>query len=66
MPNPPEIMHAGDKAFYSPTMDRVTMPPRILFESAEEDWATLWHETAGHATAARITPLLSPLLLDGE
>jgi antirestriction protein ArdC len=50
MPNPPEIVHAGDKAFYSPITDRVTMPPRCLFESADEYWATLWHETAGHAT----------------
>jgi antirestriction protein ArdC len=50
MPNPPEIVHAGDKAFYSPATDRVTMPPRSLFESAEEYWATLWHECAGHAT----------------
>ena len=50
MPNPPEIVHAGDKAFYSPATDRVTLPPPSLFESAEEYWATLWHETAGHAT----------------
>jgi antirestriction protein ArdC len=50
MPNPPEIVHAGDKAFYSPVTDRVTMPPRGLFESAEEYWTTLWHECAGHAT----------------
>src|ERR1700741_4145720 len=26
------------------------MPPLSLFESAEEYWATLWHETACHAT----------------
>lgn len=50
MPNPPEIVHAGDQAFYSPVTDRVTMPPRGLFESAEEYWATLWHECGGHAT----------------
>ena len=50
MPNPPEIVHAGDKAFYSPLADRVTMPPRALFESAEEYWCTLWHEAGGHAT----------------
>ena len=50
MPNPPEIVHAGDKAFYSPLTDRVTLPPRSLFESAEEYWATLWHEAGGHAT----------------
>jgi antirestriction protein ArdC len=50
IPNPPEIVHAGDKAFYSPASDRVTMPPRSLFESAEEYWSTLWHECGGHAT----------------
>lgn len=50
MPNPPEIQHAGDKAFYSPATDRITLPPRGLFESAEEYWATLWHECGGHAT----------------
>jgi antirestriction protein ArdC len=30
MPYPPEIVHAGDKAFYSPATDRVMMPPRAL------------------------------------
>jgi antirestriction protein ArdC len=50
MPNPPEIVHAGDKAFYSPISDRVTMPPRGLFENAEEYWSTFWHECGGHAT----------------
>jgi antirestriction protein ArdC len=49
MPNPPEIVHAGDKAFYSPVADRITMPARGLFESVEEYWSTLWHEE-GHAT----------------
>jgi antirestriction protein ArdC len=44
MPNPPEIQHAGSKAFYSVASDRVTMPPRNLFESAEEFYATLDHE----------------------
>ena len=48
MPNPPEIVHAGDRAFYSPITDRITMPPRGLFENAEEYWSTLWHEE-GHA-----------------
>jgi antirestriction protein ArdC len=48
MPNPPQIVHAGDKAFYSPMTDRITMPPRGLFENAEEYWSTLWHEE-GHA-----------------
>jgi antirestriction protein ArdC len=36
MPNAPTIEHAGSKAFYSSTTDRVIMPPRNLFISAEE------------------------------
>ena len=51
MPNPPEIQFAGTKAFYSPTADRITLPPRELFSSAEELCATLNHEgshAAGH------------------
>jgi antirestriction protein ArdC len=49
MPNPPEIQHAGSKAFYSSMTDRVTMPPRNLFVSAEEYSATLLHELT-HST----------------
>ncbi len=44
MPNPPAIEHAGTKALYSSTTDRITMPPRNLFISAEEYGATLLHE----------------------
>jgi antirestriction protein ArdC len=55
MLNPPEIQHAGDKAFYSPMTDRITMPPRGLFENAEEYWSTLWHEQ-GHYADFRIMP----------
>jgi antirestriction protein ArdC len=42
--NPPEIQHAGSKAFYSPITDRITLPPRELFTSAEEYYATALHE----------------------
>jgi antirestriction protein ArdC len=44
MPNPPEIQHAGSKAFYSSITDRITLPPRQLFTSAEEYYATALHE----------------------
>jgi antirestriction protein ArdC len=40
MPNPLEIRYAGDKAFYSPLTDRIALPPRELFASAEELYAT--------------------------
>ena len=45
MPNRPEIQFAGSKAFYSSITDRITLPPRELFTSAEEFYATALHET---------------------
>jgi antirestriction protein ArdC len=51
MPNPPEIVRGGSKAFYSPLTDRITLPPRELFISAEEEAATEAHElihSCGH------------------
>jgi antirestriction protein ArdC len=51
MPNPPEIQYAGSKAFYSPITDRITLPPRELFISASEHFATLAHEMS-HAAGA--------------
>ena len=49
MPNPPEIQYAGSKAFYSSITDRITLPPRELFISAEEQMATTYHEMS-HAS----------------
>jgi antirestriction protein ArdC len=51
MPNPPEIQYAGSKAYYSPITDRITLPPRELFISATEHFATLAHEMS-HAAGA--------------
>ena len=51
MSNPPEIQYAGSTAFYSPTTDRITLPPRELFTSTEEIYACLFHEES-HATGA--------------
>jgi antirestriction protein ArdC len=52
MPNPPEIQYAGSKAFYSSITDRITLPPRELFVSAEEFYATALHETV-HSTGSQ-------------
>ena len=49
MPNPPEIERAGSKAFYSSITDRITLPPRELFISAEEEIATRVHEYSHYA-----------------
>jgi antirestriction protein ArdC len=51
MPNPPEIQRAGSKALYSSITDRVTLPPRELFISAEEEVATRLHEYS-HASGS--------------
>jgi antirestriction protein ArdC len=51
MPNAPEIVHGGLKAFYSPLTDRVTLPPMELFVSTEEYFASCYHElihSTGH------------------
>lgn len=49
MPQRPELQTAGSKAFYSSVSDCVTMPPRELFATAEEYYATLLHEMT-HST----------------
>jgi antirestriction protein ArdC len=49
MPSPPKIVRVGSKAFYSPITDRVTLPPRELFISAEEEACTAAHEIS-HST----------------
>jgi antirestriction protein ArdC len=51
MPNPPEIVRGGSKAYYSPLTDRITLPPRELFISAEEEACTTLHECS-HATGS--------------
>jgi antirestriction protein ArdC len=51
MPNRPAIDRGGSQAFYSPFTDRITLPPRELFESAEAEAAITFHEMS-HATGA--------------
>lgn len=49
----PAIEHFGSEAFYSPTADSVTMPPREYFNSDESYYSVLYHELAhstGHAS----------------
>ena len=44
-----KIVYAGDRAFYSPTSDSITVPPRSCFKGGNEFIATLCHEIA-HST----------------
>ncbi|MDX1973806.1 MAG: zincin-like metallopeptidase domain-containing protein [Candidatus Sumerlaeia bacterium] len=49
MPNAPQLIQQGDRAFYRPSTDSVTVPPMGFFESPEAYYCTLFHELA-HAT----------------
>jgi antirestriction protein ArdC len=49
MPKKPPITYGGDRAFYSPKHDSVTLPIREAFKSPEEFYSTAFHELA-HAT----------------
>ena len=49
----PAVEHAGQKAFYRPSTDAVTMPEQTRFASCEEYYSTLFHElshSTGHST----------------
>jgi len=48
--SPKPVLHeGGQRAFYAPDADSITMPPRTLFPKAEAYYATLFHEM-GHWT----------------
>jgi len=49
----PDITHNGAFPFYSPTTDRIGMPPKDTFDCVEEYYSTLFHEmthSTGHKT----------------
>lgn len=61
--NGPPITHSGDRAFYSPLPDRVTMPPVEFFVSIPEYYAVLFHELAhstGHTSRLKRNIELNP------
>jgi antirestriction protein ArdC len=49
MPHRPEVKTGGNRAYYSPGLDYVQMPPQAAFESPEAYYGVLFHEL-GHAT----------------
>lgn len=53
MPDKPEIVHrVTAQPAYSPRLDRITLPHLSQFESADEFFATLYHELV-HSTGAK-------------
>lgn len=49
MPKRPQINHGGDEAYYSPSSDKIQMPPMKYFDKEQEYYGTLFHEM-GHST----------------
>jgi antirestriction protein ArdC len=49
MPNAPRIEHGGDRAFYRPSTDSVSLPPAALFETPALYYSVLFHELT-HST----------------
>jgi len=45
----PKLVHGSDRAYYSPSSDRVVMPELGTFETREHYYSTLFHEL-GHST----------------
>jgi antirestriction protein ArdC len=49
----PEVAYGGSRACYSPSADKVSLPERSSFESAEAFYSTAFHElthSTGHAS----------------
>lgn len=64
MPNRPNIIHGGDRAAYSPSLDQVYMPPRERFTSPEGYFACLAHElshSTGHHTRLNRKGITDPI-----
>jgi antirestriction protein ArdC len=45
----PDIRHGGNRAYYSPSLDYIQLPPQHTFDSIEEYYNTMFHELS-HAT----------------
>ncbi len=64
MPNRPELKSIdGNRAFYSPTLDFVNIPAIEQFDTAEDYYATFFHELAhatGHASRLGREEVMNP------
>lgn len=65
----PDISHGGDRACYSPALDRVMMPTRNQFTNSETYYTTLFHELAhstGHESRLNRPELIQPMAFGSE
>lgn len=64
MPKRPEIVHGGEKASYSPTTDKVSIPKEALFDCANSYYNVLFHElthATGHASRLHRKEIVEPI-----
>jgi len=60
----PHIDHGGDRACYSPSFDRISMPNKEKFEGEEEYYSTLFHElvhSTGHESRLSRDGIMNPI-----
>lgn len=62
--NAPKTVHGGDRACYSPVLDKISMPNKESFHSAEEYYSTMFHEMA-HSTG-HLSRLNRKEVMDGN
>lgn len=63
--NAPEIRFGGDRACYSPVIDKINMPALDAFDTAEHYYATMFHEMAhstGHLTRLNRKEIMDPII----
>jgi antirestriction protein ArdC len=51
-PGGPEISFSGSSAYYTPTTDKITVPPMASYTKTDEFYSTVFHEQ-GHSTGAK-------------
>jgi antirestriction protein ArdC len=61
----PQVTHGGNRACYSPVLDKISMPIKENFINAESYYATLFHEMAhstGHAKRLNRKEVMDPIV----
>lgn len=68
MPQRPEITYNDQRAYYTPSKDRVNMPKMETFDGAEEYYSTLFHElthSTGHESRLNRKGIISGIAAFG-
>lgn len=65
IPDKPTIEYIGDKAYYNPKLDKITVPKQGNFKTAEAFYATLFHElvhSTGHESRLNREGVTQPVV----